>query len=43
MSPRIDLPLSKKVELIKAYDRHLSQRELATKYKISEIGIEINY
>ena len=35
MSPRVDLPLFKKVELIKDYDRHLSQRELATKYKIS--------
>ena len=35
MSPRVDLPLFKKVELIKDYDRHLSQRDLATKYKIS--------
>ncbi len=43
MSPRVDLPLFKKVELIKDYDLHLSQRDLATKYKISEISIEINY
>ncbi len=43
MSPRVDLPLFKKVELIKDYDLNLSQRHLATKYKISEISIEINY
>jgi predicted DNA-binding protein YlxM (UPF0122 family) len=35
MSLRVDLPLFKKVELIKDSDRHLSQRDLATKYKIS--------
>ncbi len=35
MSPRVDLPLFKKVELIKDSDRHLSQRDLAIKYKIS--------
>ena len=35
MSPRVDLPLIKKVELIKDSERHLSQRDLAVKYKIS--------
>jgi len=35
MSPRVDLPLFKKMELIKDYDLHLSQRDLATKYKIN--------
>ena len=35
MSLCVDLPLFKKVELIKDSDRHLSQRDLATKYKIS--------
>jgi predicted DNA-binding protein YlxM (UPF0122 family) len=35
MAPRVDLPLLKKVELIKDYDRQFSQRDLATKYKIS--------
>jgi predicted DNA-binding protein YlxM (UPF0122 family) len=36
MSTRIDLPLGKKVELIKDSERCLSQRDLATKYKISK-------
>ena len=31
MAPRVDLPLLKKVELIKDYDRQFSQRDLATK------------
>ena len=35
MSPRVDLPLFNKVELKKDSDRYLSQRHLATKYKIS--------
>ncbi|CAF3341955.1 unnamed protein product [Rotaria sp. Silwood2] len=35
MAPRVDLPLLKKVELIRDYDRQFSQRDLATKYKIS--------
>lgn len=35
MAPRVDLPLLKKVELIKDYDRKFSQRDLAIKYKIS--------
>jgi predicted DNA-binding protein YlxM (UPF0122 family) len=35
MAPRVYLPLLKKVELIKDYDRQFSQRDLATKYKIS--------
>ena len=34
MSPRVDLPLIKKVELIKDSERHLSQRDLAVKYDI---------
>ncbi len=41
MSPRIDLPLIKKVELIKDYEQHLSQRDLAVKYNISTGAIEI--
>ena len=36
MSTRIDSPLGKKVELIKDSERCLSQRDLATKYKISK-------
>ena len=39
MSLRVDLPLFKKVELIKDSDRHLSQRDLATKYKISKTSL----
>jgi hypothetical protein len=35
MSRRIDLPLVKKVKLIKDSNRHLSQQDLSTKYKIS--------
>jgi hypothetical protein len=35
MSPRVDLPLFKKGELIKDSDRYLSERDLAIKYKIS--------
>ncbi len=40
MSPRVDLPLIKKVELIKDYEQHLSQRDLAVKYNISTGAIE---
>jgi predicted DNA-binding protein YlxM (UPF0122 family) len=39
MSPHVDLPLCKKIELIKDSDRHLSQRDLATKYKISTSAV----
>ncbi len=35
MAPRVYLPLLKKAELIKDYDRQFSQRDFATKYKIS--------
>lgn len=35
MSLRVDLPLIKKVELIKDSEHHSSQRNLAAKYKIS--------
>jgi hypothetical protein len=36
MSTRIDLPLIKKVELIRDSERNESQRDLATKYEISK-------
>ena len=41
MLSRIDLPLIKKIELIKDSDRFLSQRDLANKYKISK-GVLFN-
>jgi len=41
MSPCVDLTLIKKVELIKDYEQHLSQRDLAVKYNISTGAIEI--
>ena len=41
MLSRIDLPLIKKIELIKDSDRCLSQRDLANKYKISK-GVLFN-
>ena len=36
MSTRVDLPLIKKIELIKDSERSASQRDLAVKYKISK-------
>jgi hypothetical protein len=41
MSPRVDLPFVKKIELIKDSKRCLSQGDLAAKYKIPT-GIAFN-
>ncbi|CAF4190074.1 unnamed protein product [Rotaria sp. Silwood2] len=40
MAPRVDLPLLKKVELIKDYDRQFSQRDLATKSMLTDIYLD---